>query len=351
MKRTGFLYEEMVSEANMALAIESALKRKKWKREANRILRHKAEAAKWLSENPFPENRYRAKVVVDPASGKRRDLLVPCAADLVRQHAVMQVLQPLLERGFYEHSYACRKGYGATRCAMYVRSRLTKMSKRRTYFAKIDVVKFYDSVDLPTLKRLLRNAVKDKMALRLIDAIIDGTGWKKGIPIGNYTSQILANFYLTPADRYAKQCLGVPLYVRYADDMLLASHNKRELRKQIAKLCAFLGSELSLSVHSERISIRELTDDGDGFVDLCGFKAYRNHTTIRKRTFNRIRRLASTLKRYVTIKAARSLMSYWGYLMRADCHEWWSRNKVCLSNLRSAISEADRKRYVSCQRA
>jgi|GEM_PF-6663868 len=107
MKRAGYLYERVVSADNMALAIDAALKRKAWKREASHILNRKAEAAKWLAEHPFPENRYRPKTVTDTASGKVRNLLVPCAADLVRQHAVMQVLQPILENGFYEHSYAC----------------------------------------------------------------------------------------------------------------------------------------------------------------------------------------------------------------------------------------------------
>lgn len=349
MKRAGYLYERIVSADNMALAIDAALKRKAWKREASRILNHRAEAAKWLAEHPFPENRYRPKTVTDPASGKVRDLLVPCAADLVRQHAVMQVLQSILENGFYEHSYACRKGFGATKCAMYVRSKLSRMANRRTYFAKIDVVKFYDSVDLGVMKSLLRRSVKDERALALVDAILDGTGRKVGIPIGNYTSQILANFYLTPADRYAKQTLRIPLYVRYADDMLIASHNKRELKRQADALMAFLSDALKLRTHRERVSIRKLSDEGDGFLDICGFKIYRSHTKIRKRTFRRIRRIVSKLGRFVTLKHARSLMSYWGYIRRADCFAWQKRSipPGLVRDCRRRVSLHDKAAYAA----
>lgn len=346
MKRFGNLYAEIVSEANMLKAIDAALASKAWKREASRILAHREEAAKWLSAHPFPENRYRAKSVVDAASGKRRDLLVPCAADLVRQHAAMQVIQPLLERGFYEHSFACRKGKGATRCAMYARSRLSRMARRRTYFAKIDVVKYYDSVDPSVMKSLLRRVLKDREALSLMDAIIDGTGKPKGLPIGNFTSQIFANVYLTPADRYAKQALKVPLYVRYADDMLLASNNKRTLKKQVEALVEFIERSLHLKCHRERIQIRALSDSGDGFVDLCGFKMYKSHIHVRKRTFLRIRRTAAALSRRVTLSKARSFMSYWGYLKRADCASWTKEalSRFRLSDLRKAISESDRRR-------
>lgn len=232
---------------------------------------------------------------------------------------------------------------------MYVRSRLSRMAKRRTYFAKIDVVKFYDSVDLGVMKSLLRRSIKDEKALALVDAILDGTGRKTGIPIGNYTSQILANFYLAPADRYAKQTLRIPLYVRYADDMLIASHNKRELKSQAEALMAFLSDALKLRTHRERVSIRKLSDDGDGFVDLCGFKIYRSHTEIRKRTFRRIRRIVSKLGRFVTLRHARSLMSYWGYVRRADCFAWQRRSipPGLVRDCRRRVSLHDKAAYAA----
>ena len=346
MKRAGGLEALIRDPENCRLAIENALRTKTWKRGAKAILDNIGEAARYISENPETGSAYRCKEVVDRASGKTRSLMVPSPIDLCRQHQLMQVVAPIFERSFYEHSYACRRGYGFMACAAYVRKRLRLMSRRRTYFAKIDVVRFYESMDHGVMESLFRRYVKDRFALALLDGVVEGTGKPKGLPIGNFTSQIFANVYLTPADRYAKQSLKVPLYVRYADDMLLASNNKRQLRRQVEDLVSFIERSLRLRCHRERIQIRALSDSGDGFADFCGFKMYRSHTHVRKRTFLRIRRTAAALSRRVTLSRARSFMSYWGYLKRADCASWTKEalSRFRLSDLRKKISESDRRR-------
>ncbi len=346
MKRAGDLFDKVTDLGNSRLAISNALKTKIWKRGARNVLLNAEEYALLISERPETDNIYRAKTVVDKASGKQRNLLIPTPLDLCRQHQLMQVLTPVFEKGFYEHSYACRKGYGFMKCASYVKRKVRAMSHRRTYFAKVDIVHYYENVDHETIKAQFRRIIKDGRVLRLLDNVVDGTGSDKGIPIGNFTSQIFANVYLTPADRYAKQVLRVPVYVRYADDMLLLSHNKRELKRQVVEMVSYLKRELHLECHAERISIRELSDDGEGFIDFCGFKYYKGHVGVRKRTFNRIRRTVRKLAELVTLRRSRSYMSYLGYLKRADCHGWELANeRFEFGDLRVLISAHDRNRF------
>lgn len=340
MKRIGYLYEKVVTYENVSTALENAIANKKQRAVVKYVMEHKEEVIKELMDNPKVTGEYRIKTVIDRASEKERLLHIPDIKDLIRQHQLMQVLLPIMQKSYYEHSYGAIKGRGFMKSSAYLKTLLQDRIKGKCYYIKLDIIKFYQNIDQKVLKDKFRYIIKDERVLDLIDTIIDSYGNGKGIPIGNYTSQSFANFYLTDLDHRIKEVIKVPYYIRYMDDIVLISPNKRELIKQLKEIINILENELKLKVHKDRMRILKVDDNG-GFIDFCGFKHYKNYTTIRKRTFKRIRKLVYKMSHYLTLKWARSFMSYWGYILRSNSIKLQRMYMplINMSNMRKLISE------------
>ena len=241
MKRAVFLFNKIVSYENLRLAWLKARRGKmnkivvrKFSRNVNENL---LKIQKKLKSNPPILSHYSQFKVFDP---KERIISVVPFCDRVMHHAIMNVLEPLFERQFIFHTYACRKGKGSHRAVKYVFSK----TKKYKYFLKLDVKKYFDSIDHEVLKRLLCRIIKDAETLRLLFSIIDSYGSciekNKGLPIGNLTSQFFANFYLSPVDHFALEKLKVSTYVRYMDDILILDNSKERLNfiyKSLSDFC------------------------------------------------------------------------------------------------------------------
>ncbi|MCB1808134.1 MAG: RNA-dependent DNA polymerase, partial [Candidatus Competibacteraceae bacterium] len=147
--------------------------------------------------------------------------------DRVVHHALMNIIEPLLDRRFIFDCYACRAGKG-THAAV---DRYQHWSRRYRYALKLDVRQYFPSIDREHLKAKLRARIKDRSVIELLDRIIDAgpNPNGKGIPIGNLTSQFFANLYLDDFDHWIKETLRAPAYLRYVDDMVLLSDDKRQL--------------------------------------------------------------------------------------------------------------------------
>lgn len=140
-------------------------------------------------------------------------------------HAIMNVLEPVFERQFIFHTYACRKNKGSHKAVLYTLEKVRKCK----YFIKLDVRKYFDNIDHEILKKMLSRIKKDRECLNLLFAIIDSYGLGqegRGLPIGNLTSQFFANFYLSFLDHYILEELKPCGYVRYMDDFILFSNSK-----------------------------------------------------------------------------------------------------------------------------
>jgi len=171
---------------------------------------------------PGPYNRFLIK---DP---KERIISASPVRDRVVQHALMNLYEPVFDRHLIYDSYACRIGKGTHKAVL----RSFHFAKSSRFFLKMDVRKYFDSIDHSTLKSLLGKIIFDKAALNFFFIIIDsGDAFiDKGIPIGNLTSQFFANYYLSPFDHYFKEQCHVRHYIRYMDDLVLFSDNKAELK-------------------------------------------------------------------------------------------------------------------------
>lgn len=153
----------------------------------------------------------------------------------------MNKIEPLFMRGMYDLCCASIKNRGIHRGMNFLKNILVKDRKYTKYCLKLDVKKFYPSIDKDILKAKFRKIIKDKDVLYLLDQIVDSSN--EGVPIGNFTSQWFANYYLQDLDHYIKEELKVKYYIRYMDDMVLFSNNKKELRKCKYAIDGFLARE------------------------------------------------------------------------------------------------------------
>lgn len=194
--------------------------------------------------------------------------------DRVVQHAVMNILEKIFVSTFTADTYSCIKRRGIHAAARAVIRTLNDIPGTR-YCLKLDIKKFYPSVDHSIMKRLLRKKIKDTDLLLLLDGIIDSAS---GLPIGNYLSQYFANFYLTYFDHWLKEDLHVKYYFRYADDMVILSDNKPYLHQLLSEIHAYLQDNLKLEV-KHNYQVFPVKDRG---IDFVGYVFFHTHVLLRK---------------------------------------------------------------------
>lgn len=198
-------------------------------------------------------------------------------------------------------------------------SRVLKSDYRNTkYCLKIDIKQFYPSICIQELKYKLREIIKDSDALWILDTIVDLQD--KGLPLGSYCSQWLANYYLQSLDHFIKEKIQISYFYRYADDLVLLDGNKRKIRTAEKLIDAFLMFE-DLEVKN---TWRIFKVNESNAIDFVGYKFYRDKIAIRKKIFKNIRRVVIRLFRKIkllkkiTSKQIRSLMSYLGYIKNSN---------------------------------
>lgn len=156
---------------------------------------------------------------------ERKPRVISCApfSDRVVHHALMNVIEPWLDRSMINQSYACRRGKGVHRALDYYQTQAV----RHAYVLHLDVAAYFPSIPHCHLKTCIRRYLKDKYALEALDAVVDSAEGERGLPIGNLTSQILANLYLNGIDHDLQRCAQG--YMRYVDDFFLFGDNKAAL--------------------------------------------------------------------------------------------------------------------------
>lgn len=179
---------------------------------------------------------------------------------------------------------------------------------------KIDIQKFYPNVNNKVLKQLLRKKIKCKPTLRLLDSIIDST---KGLPIGNYLSQMLGNYYLTYFDHYMKEKQKCKHYIRYADDIVIFSNCKTKLSEKLGIIKNYLKHILKIKLKSN-YQIFPLKTRG---LDYLGFRFFRGFTIMRKSIKKGYLKTISKIKtKRINRKYLNSIMSYYGWIKHSNSH-------------------------------
>ncbi len=282
MKSCGGLFDRMVSFENLHAAYRAA---RRGKRAAADVARFELDQEsrllairRDLLAGCYRFGEYREFLVHEP---KERLVAAAPFRDRVVHHALVGVLEPFYERRFIHDSYACRSERGTHRAVL----RCQEFARGYRHVLKADVWKFYPSVDHDVLLGLLRRRVRDARVLALLADILrtwtsdrsyhrDFPGddlfavlRPRGIPIGNLTSQFMANLYLAELDEFVKRTLRAKAYVRYMDDLLLFGDNRSELRVWQQRLSGAL-EPLRLTLHPTKCHVHR-TADG---VPFLGFR-------------------------------------------------------------------------------
>ena len=300
-QRVGHLWDELISFDNLLRAATKACRSKRF-RPSVASFHLDLERQLWrlheeLATKTYRPGPYRTFTIHEP---KKRLISAAPYRDRVVHHALVNVLEPVYERCFSSASYACRTGKGThaavDRCQQFVR--------RYRYVFKGDVQKFFPSMDHAVLKGLLARKIKDANVLWLAGLLLDHSNpqeevqhWfggddlfgptdrRRGLPLGNQTSQFFANVCLDPLDHFLEDRLRGGGYVRYVDDFLAFADDKRqlmELRRQVADMLA--GLRFAVASDQERIFP---TRQG---VRFLGYRVFGSHRLLAPANVWRFRR-------------------------------------------------------------
>jgi len=276
MKRIGNLYAKICSVENLQRADSIARKGKLKQpgvlahdknRDANIQTLHEM-----LINKTYATSEYTTFTIREPK--ERLIFRLPYFPDRITHHAVMNIMEPLFVSVFTADTYSCIKNRGIHAAANGVKQALRDIPATQ-YCLKLDIRKFYPTVDHDTLKQLLRRKIKDNDLLWLLDGIIDSA---EGLPIGNYLSQYFANFYLTYFDHWMKEQRQVKYYFRYADDMVILSPSKAYLHQLLSDIRQYLDVNLKLEV-KHNYQVFPVSKRG---IDFVGYVFFHTHTLLRK---------------------------------------------------------------------
>jgi len=282
-----------------------------------------------LKNGTYKHGPYSSFFIHDP---KQRNIHKALVRDRVLHHAVFNILNQTLEPTFISNSLSCRIDKGSHKGIDILESMMRKISQNNhkpCFALKCDVKKFFDTVDHSILLSIIHKRIKDVQTMSLIEEIIGSFSskysnifYKKGLPIGNLTSQLFANIYLNEFDQFIKHTLRIKHYVRYTDDFVIAANNKAYLENLITPISAFLSHELALELHPKKVSIRKFNQG----IDFLGYVVLPCHRSLRTKTRNRIfRKLKKRVKDYKNGMVNRhsleqSLQSYLGTFSHADTY-------------------------------
>lgn len=323
MKRLGNLYDKIISMDNLRLADERARKGKTHSygvrvhdkhAEADLLALHEA-----LKAGTYKTSEYSIFTIYEPK--ERIIYRLPYFPDRIVHHAIMNILDPVWVSVFTADTYSCIKGRGIQAAADKVRKAIDRDKPGCAYCLKIDIRKFYPSIDHDVLKAIVRRKIKDTRLLKLLDEIIDSA---EGLPIGNYLSQYLANLVLTYFDHWVKEVRLVKYYFRYADDIVVLHSSKKYLRELLAEFETYLtGLKLHVKDNKQIFPVAKDHKDRHGRgIDFLGFVFYHNETRLRKRIKqNLCRKVAKLRKRKKPLtneEFKQRIASWWGWAKHSD---------------------------------
>lgn len=275
MKRIGNLYDQLTSLKNLQEADATAQKGKS--RQYGVILHNRNREGNLLVlqdqlvNKTYKTSKYDIFNIYEPK--ERIVYRLPFFPDRIAHHAIMAVLEPLFVNTFTRDTYSCIKKRGIHDLLRNLKNDI-KDIKGTQYCLKLDIKKFYPSIDHDVLKALLRRKFKDQDLLWLLDEIIDSA---PGLPIGNYLSQYLANFYLAYFDHWIKEQKGVKYYYRYADDIVILAAEKQSLHSLLGEIQNYLAG-LKLEVKDNH-QVFPVNARG---IDFVGYVFFHTHIRIRK---------------------------------------------------------------------
>jgi len=306
MKRIGNLFGKICSIENLMLADMNARIGKSKSHEIKTFDLNKDYLLEKLRQDlinsKFKTSKYKTFMINE--YGKDRIISkLPYYPDRIVHHAIMNILEPIWCNIFIRNTFSCIKGRGIHDGLKQIKMDLGNVDETK-YCLKLDIKKFYPSINHIILKIIIRKKIKDNHLLCLLDEIINSC---EGVPIGNYLSQYFANLYLAYFDHWIKEDMGVKYYYRYADDIVILHNSKNYLHNIFNKIDNFLIKNLSLVV-KHNYQIFEVDVRG---IDFLGYVIRHKYVLLRKSIK---RRLFRKILKTKNIGIKKSLSSYNGWL-------------------------------------
>lgn len=301
-----------------------------------------------LKNNLFKPRKHKSKIISDGPSQKEREIIQPdFAFEQIIHHAVMIILKPIFMKGMYEYNCGSIPKRGNMYGKRYIERIIKKDYKNTQYVSKLDIKKFFQNVDNNILKNKLAKIIHDKRFLNILFIIIDS--YENGIPLGYYTSQWFANFYLATLDRYIKQTLRIKYYIRYMDDIVLFADIKEILHDANIKIMNFVKYNLGLTIKQNyqifKLAHKKYKHMHERFLDYMGYRFYRQYTTLRKSIMLKLTRKVNKIKKKTnrTWYDYTQLMSYYGWIKHTDTYnslfkKALTNNKIYIKNAKNVIS-------------
>lgn len=272
----------------------------------------------------------------EPTNGKKRLIGREDPMQQFLNHLCVLAMQDLFDAKVMYHQCASVPGKGQKHARRYIQKWVKNPNQK--YYVKLDVRKYYPSVDRGVLFAMLERDIANPDLVWLVEALI--ATHKTGINIGSYLSQFLANYYMAPAVRYAcelshtrkgrggrpdKREKLVDHVLTYMDDWFICGHDKANLKSAVRKVERFLKDELGLTVKPWKVCRIDVEP-----VDMVGFVFRRDRTTIRAGIFLRARRaiMRARRARCITPHVAARVISYWGYFKVTATRRFRDENKL-----------------------
>lgn len=303
-------YLNIISLDNLLLAWQEFIKNKRGKRDVQEFARELMDNIILLHQDlanfTYVHSGYIAFNISDP---KPRNIHKASVRDRLLHHAIYRQLYPFFDRTFVADSYSCRNNKGTHKAMNRFRNMAFKVSKNNTkncWVLKCDIKKFFANIDHKVLKNILFDYILDKKIIWLLNKVVDSFSVVpgKGLPLGNLTSQLFVNIYMNEFDQFIKHKLKQKYYIRYADDFIFLSSNRKDLIDIIKPINDFLKERLFLTIHPKKLYLSTLASGVD-YLGVINFPQYR---VLRTKTKKRILRLANH----------QNLPSYLGVLKHAN---------------------------------
>lgn len=286
-------YEDLISIDNLLSAWTDFVKGKRNKKDVQifqfSLMDNILQLHYDLRNHTYKHGGYEEFKINDP---KPRIIHKALVRDRLLHHAVYRILYPFFDKTFISNSFSCRNNKGTHKAINKFKefgNIVSKNNTRTCWILKCDIKKFFASINQEILisvleknfTRLSYDNLNDLMVL-LKEVIFSFR--PSGLPLGNLTSQIFANIYLNELDQFIKHNLKIKYYIRYADDFVILSEDKKYLEGLILKINNFLKNSLKLQMHPDKVFIKTLSSG----VDFLGWINFSDHKVLRNKTKNRM---------------------------------------------------------------
>ena len=337
MKTYNRLFQQICSFENLLNAARKAQRSKRFQAEVAHFNFHLEKELYRLQyelqTQTYRPGDYHEFYVYEP---KLRKISAAPYRDRVVHHALCNVVEPIFERTFIYDSYACRKGKGTHKAV----DRFTTFSRKNDYVLKCDIKKYFPSIDHDILKTRFRRKIRDAQVLWLMDMIVDSSNpqeyvheyfqgddlltslnRRRGIPIGNLTSQFFANIYLNGFDHFIKEDLKCRYYIRYVDDFVVLGNEKSRLHEIKSEMEHYL-VQFRLKLHPHKCQVFPVKEG----TDFLGYQIFPTHRRLRSSSVRRARRRLHRLRKdyesgNISWKDVNhSVQSWLGHVKHADTY-------------------------------